>query len=101
MPSLGYRVAFPNGEYREQAHPNAPLDLVVDHRDMGELAIRIPKLMRRWQHDDCPFGADGMRAPDQMLGYPRRGARALGGCPQEDADDCGSRIRSRHAHQSA
>ncbi|MEX1265083.1 MAG: NERD domain-containing protein [Actinomycetota bacterium] len=38
MASLGYGVGFPNGEYREQAHPNAPLDLVIDHRDMGELA---------------------------------------------------------------
>ncbi|CAN5754853.1 hypothetical protein BH18ACT17_BH18ACT17_14000 [soil metagenome] len=69
MPSLGYGVAFPNGEYKEQAHPNAPLDLVVDHRDMGELAARIPKLMRRWQRDDRAFGAEGMRALDQVLGY--------------------------------
>lgn len=27
MPSLGCGVAFPKREYREQAHPNAPLDL--------------------------------------------------------------------------
>ena len=38
------RVAFPNGKYREQAHPNAPLALVVDHRNIGELAARM-KLM--------------------------------------------------------
>ena len=44
LPSYGFGVAFPDGEYKEQAHPNAPLDLVVDRRDMGSLDERVARL---------------------------------------------------------
>src|SRR5438552_2703416 len=70
LPSYGYGVAFPDGEYKEQAHPNAPLNLVVDRRDMRRLEERIARMFAYW-HDSSPrrFGEVGMNALDEILGY--------------------------------
>lgn len=66
-----------NGEYREQAYPNAPLDLVVDHQDMGELAKRIPKLMRpgTTRRDPCRAGE---RGDTRLVEYLNVAARERG-----------------------
>ena len=71
MPSLGYGVAFPRSTGSRRILTE-PLDLVVDYRDMGELATRIPKLMWQWQRDDRSFGAENVsRHQRQYQARPR------------------------------
>lgn len=69
MPNLGYAVAFPDGEYTEQAHPNAPLSITLDRRDMDDLADRIERIMEVWHRDPRTFGPEGMDALEGVLGY--------------------------------
>jgi hypothetical protein len=67
--AYGYAVAFPDSDYTTEAHPNAPLAITLDRRDMAKLARRIPAIMDRWGAADAANAAQGMRALDQTLGY--------------------------------
>jgi hypothetical protein len=69
MPSYGYAVAFPDGDYPFDAHPGAPARYAIDRDDLGRLAIRIREVMQDWQRSDRTFGAKGMDALASALGY--------------------------------
>jgi len=68
-PSYGYGVAFPDGRYDRDAHPAAPAAVVIDHDDFGRLTERVPEIMRYWRHSNRRFGAEGMDALSQALGF--------------------------------
>ena len=68
-PSYGYACAFPHGLYAQDAHPGAPAALVVDHDDLDVLAERVRAIMGSWRHEGRRFGASGMQALEQVLGY--------------------------------
>ena len=68
-PSYGFGVAFPDGRYERDAHPGAPAALAIDRDDMDRLADRVPEIMRRWRHRGRRFGAEGMDALAQALGF--------------------------------
>jgi AAA domain/Nuclease-related domain/UvrD-like helicase C-terminal domain len=69
MPSYGYGVAMPDGNYDVDAHPAAPHDVVIDRDDMGALASRVATVMRYWRRPNRAFGADGMEALARALGF--------------------------------
>lgn len=68
-PSYGYAVAFPDGLYRQDAHPGAPASLVIDHDDLGRLQARVVEIMRSWRREGRRFGAEGMEALERALGF--------------------------------
>lgn len=68
-PSYGFAVAFPDGVYDRDAHPGAPAALVVDRGDMDRLAERVAEIMRHWRRPGRRFGAEGMDALAQALGF--------------------------------
>jgi hypothetical protein len=68
-PAFGYAVAFPDGDYEIEAHPNSPLDITIDRRDMDTLAGRVAKIMDRWGNAHPAAAADGMRALQETMGY--------------------------------
>ena len=69
QPSYGYGVAFPDSRYGADAHPGAPASVAIDHGDMERLAERVREIMRRWRHPGRRFGAEGMEALEQALGF--------------------------------
>jgi hypothetical protein len=69
MPSYGYAVAFPDGDYSVDAHPGAPARYAIDRDDLGRLAMRIRDVMLEWQRPGRTFGAQGMDALATALGY--------------------------------
>lgn len=68
-PSYGFGVAFPDGRYEHDAHPAAPAAVVIDHDDLARLAERVAAIMRYWRHPSRRFGAEGMDALSQALGF--------------------------------
>ena len=68
-PAFGYAVAFPDGDYKIEAHPNSPLDITIDRRDMDTLADRVAKIMDRWGDAQPAAATDGMRALQETMGY--------------------------------
>jgi DNA polymerase III delta prime subunit len=68
MPSYGFAVAFPDGNYREAAHPGAPVEVVIDHDDLERVAERVKEIQRYWRRPGRKFGAEGMEALERALG---------------------------------
>jgi hypothetical protein len=68
-PSYGYAVAFPDARYDEDAHPGAPAAFAIDRGDLDDLAGRVRTIMRAWKHPGRAFGAPGMHALADALGY--------------------------------
>lgn len=68
-PSYGYGVAFPDGTYDHDAHPGAPAAYAIDRGDMDVLAERVRGIMAAWKRPGRAFGAEGMDALAQALGY--------------------------------
>ncbi len=68
-PSFGYAVAFPDSDYMGEAHPNAPMDIVIDRRDMDDLQGRLVSIMDRWGDAQVDHAGAGMQALDAELGY--------------------------------
>jgi hypothetical protein len=68
-PSYGYGVAFPDGRYERDAHPAAPAAVVIDHDDLDRLAERVAAVMKYWHRPGRRFGAEGMDALSQALGF--------------------------------
>jgi hypothetical protein len=69
MPSYGFGVAFPDGRYEREAHPGAPVEVVLDRDDMGRLPERVAEIMRHWRRKGRAFGAEGMDALGRALGF--------------------------------
>ena len=68
-PSYGYGVAFPDGRYEHDAHPAAPAAVVIDHDDLVRLAERVTAVMEYSHRPNRRFGAEGMDALSQALGF--------------------------------
>lgn len=68
-PSYGFGVAFPDVLYERDAHPGAPAAVVIDRDDMEHLQTRVIEVMRHWSRAGRRFGADGMDALAQALGF--------------------------------
>ncbi len=68
-PSYGFGVAFPDGLYEKDAHPGAPAAVVIDCDDMDRLEQRVAEVMGHWRHRGRTFGAEGMDALAQALGF--------------------------------
>jgi hypothetical protein len=68
-PSLGFGVAMPDGRYEHDAHPGAPVDVVVDRDDLSRLAERVTEILRYWSRSGRRFGAEGMDALAYALGF--------------------------------
>jgi hypothetical protein len=68
-PSYGYAVAMPHWVYDRDAHPAAPAALAIDRNDLDRLASRVRELMASWQQPGRHFGARGMLAVEQALGF--------------------------------
>lgn len=68
-PSFGYAVAFPQSMYEREAHPGAPLDLVLDRDDLDRLPRRVAEIQQHWVRDGRAFGERGMRELERALGY--------------------------------
>ena len=69
MPSYGYGVALPDGRYEHEAHPGAPVEVVLDRDHMDRLSERVVEIMRYWRRKGRAFGADGMDALGRALGF--------------------------------
>lgn len=68
-PSYGFGVAFPDGTYDRPAHPGAPVEIAIDRGDLSHLAERVPEVMGYWSRQGRRFGAEGMDALAQALGF--------------------------------
>ncbi|MEX2274801.1 MAG: ATP-binding domain-containing protein [Actinomycetota bacterium] len=68
-PSFGFGLAFPDGTYEREAHPGAPVELVIDRDDVHRLAERVPQLMGVAKRPGRAFGAEGMDALATALGF--------------------------------
>ncbi|HEX9124082.1 MAG TPA: AAA family ATPase, partial [Actinomycetota bacterium] len=68
-PSYGFGVALPDGRYETAAHPAAPPEVVIDRGDVDRLARRVREVMRFWHREGRTFGAEGMDALAEALGY--------------------------------
>ncbi len=68
-PSYGYGLAFPDGIYDRDAHPGAPAACVIDRDDLDDLARRTVEVMRHWRRGGRSFGAEGMEALSEALGF--------------------------------
>ena len=96
MPSLGMGSRSRSGECRDQAHPNAPLDLVVDHRDIGELAARM-KLM-------CHSSVTDLAVDQQVAREPHVRERMGSACASDQLDrslGCVTKQDQGSRHQQA
>jgi hypothetical protein len=68
-PSYGFGVAFPDGLYERDAHPGAPAAVAIDRDDLDRLEARVIEVMRHWRRSGRRFGAEGMDALAQALGF--------------------------------
>jgi len=68
-PSYGYGVAFTDGAYDRPAHPGAPIEVVIDRGDLSRLAGRVSEVMGYWSRPGRRFGAEGMDALAEALGF--------------------------------
>ena len=68
-PSYGFGVAFPDGLYQRDAHPGAPAAVAIDRDDLDRLEARVIEVMRHWRRSGRRFGAEGMDALAQALGF--------------------------------
>jgi hypothetical protein len=68
-PSFGYAVAFPDGLLTTDAHPGALAAWAIDKDDMDRLDQRVKEVMAQWRRPGRRFGAEGMEALQQALGF--------------------------------
>jgi len=68
-PTFGYAVALPDGTYDREAHPGAPVDIVIDGRHLEALEDRVRRIFDHWRRPGRRFGAEGMEALSTALGH--------------------------------
>jgi hypothetical protein len=68
-PSYGFGLAVPDGRYERAAHPGAPVEVVLDRDDLPRLSEAVPRVMRYWLRGGRRFGAEGMDALAEALGF--------------------------------